>query len=414
MLSDPCRNANSRDFLAPALSNRTPDQLPYKPKHRNTSKPAGTICKVGATCRKISFALQWPAARDWGRCRRHRGVAKPRGRPEKIGWRRPHGEYVSECDCGPALCRTDRPLSLGQNEPVGGAAVRERDDDPPRQRARRQFGRRLLARGAGAVRCRPRSMSPATSFLGDPWTILDCPGSVELAYEAQSAMLAADVAVVVVEPEVERALTISPLLRFLDQPQIPHMIFINKMDTASARVRDVLAALQSVSQRPLVLRQVPLRGGEGEITGYVDLVSERAYSYRPGQPSDLIPLPDDFLGRGAGHPHRPDREARRFRRRAARKAARRNRAVEGGDLSAPDPRDEPGADRAGVSRLGDCRSRRAPPVEGVAPRDTVAAGNRGAARHRRRGRAVGAGRQDLSPAAYRQVVVGADVARDGQ
>ena len=51
---------------------------------------------------------------------------------------------------------------------------------------------------------------------------------------------------------------------------------------ASARVRDVLAALQSVSARPLVLRQVPLRGGEGEITGYVDLVSERAYRYQAG------------------------------------------------------------------------------------------------------------------------------------
>ena len=131
----------------------------------------------------------------------------------------------------------------------------------------------------------------ATSFLGDPWTILDCPGSVELSYEAQGALLASDVAVVVVEPEVERALTISPLLRFLDQHKIPHMIFINKMDTANARVRDVLAALQSVSQRPLVLRQVPLRGAESEVTGYVDLVSERAYRYRPGQASDLIPLP---------------------------------------------------------------------------------------------------------------------------
>jgi elongation factor G len=132
------------------------------------------------------------------------------------------------------------------------------------------------------------------TFLGDPWTILDCPGSVELLYEAQSALLACDVAVVVVEPEVERALTISPLLRFLDLHKIPHMLFINKMDTASARVQDVLAALQSVSQRPLVLRQVPLRGPEGEITGYVDLVSERAYRYRPGQASELIELPDGF------------------------------------------------------------------------------------------------------------------------
>ena len=134
----------------------------------------------------------------------------------------------------------------------------------------------------------------SATFLGDPWTILDCPGSVELLYEAQGALLASDVAVVVVEPEVERALTITPLLRFLDRHKIPHMIFINKMDTANARVRDVLAALQSVSERPLVLRQVPLRGPDSEITGYVDLVSERAYSYRPGQPSDLIKLPDDF------------------------------------------------------------------------------------------------------------------------
>jgi elongation factor G len=132
------------------------------------------------------------------------------------------------------------------------------------------------------------------SFLGDRWTVLDCPGSVELLHEAQAATLVSDVAVVVVEPEVERALTISALLRFLDRHKIPHMIFINKMDTAGARVRDLLAALQSVSQRPLVLRQVPLRGSDSEITGYVDLVSERAYRYRPGQASDLIPLPDNF------------------------------------------------------------------------------------------------------------------------
>src|SRR5690348_10531052 len=146
---------------------------------------------------------------------------------------------------------------------------------------------------------RARSMSTEinvanASFLGDPWTILDCPGSVELLYEAQQAMLVADTVVVVCEPEVERAVTVSALLHFLARHDIPHMLYINKLDAASARVRDVLAALQSVSERPLVLRQVPLRGGESEITGYVDLVSERAYRYRPGQASDLIPLPDGF------------------------------------------------------------------------------------------------------------------------
>src|SRR4051794_10654862 len=165
-------------------------------------------------------------------------------------------------------------------------------------------GRRGSVRDGNSVgdhtpEARARSMSTEinvanANFLGDPWTILDCPGSVELLYEAQQAMLVADTVVVVCEPEVERAVTVSALLHFLARHDIPHMLFINKLDAASARVRDVLAALQSVSERPLVLRQVPLRGGESEITGYVDLVSERAYRYRPGQASDLIPLPDGF------------------------------------------------------------------------------------------------------------------------
>jgi elongation factor G len=159
--------------------------------------------------------------------------------------------------------------------------------------------------GDHVAEARARQMSTELNvaeakFLDDPWTILDCPGNVELIYEAQQAMLAADVVVVVCEPEVERAVTVSALLRFLDRHDIPHMVFINKLDAAGAgRVRDVLAALQSHSERPLVLRQVPLRGSENEVTGYVDLVSERAYKYKPGQPSDLIPLPDGFWDREA-------------------------------------------------------------------------------------------------------------------
>jgi elongation factor G len=153
--------------------------------------------------------------------------------------------------------------------------------------------------GDHAAEARARQMSTEmnaaeATYLGDKWTILDCPGSVELAYDAQQAMLAADVAVVVCEPEAERAVTVSALLRFLDRNNIPHMIFINKLDTAGARVRDVLAALQSYSERPLVLRQVPLRDGDSGPTGYVDLISERAYKYQPGKASDLIQLPAGF------------------------------------------------------------------------------------------------------------------------
>src|SRR3546814_15388181 len=33
------------------------------------------------------------------------------------------------------------------------------------------------------------------------------------------------------------------------------------------------------------------------VSGYVDLVSERAYRYRPGQESDLVQIPDDLTDR---------------------------------------------------------------------------------------------------------------------
>jgi elongation factor G len=109
--------------------------------------------------------------------------------------------------------------------------------------------------------------------------------------DTHSALMTADVAVVVCEPEVERALGLAPLLHLLDSQGIPHMIFINKMDAASMRVREILDALQSVSARPLVLREVPIRDGDS-ISGYADLVSERAYTFKSGASSDLIPLPE--------------------------------------------------------------------------------------------------------------------------
>jgi len=134
------------------------------------------------------------------------------------------------------------------------------------------------------------------TFLGDTWHIIDCPGTVELAYDSRTALMAADLAVVVAEPDPEKALTLAPLFRFLDEQAIPHVLFINKMDKANRSVREVLAALQEVSPQPLVLRQVPIRENDA-VTGYVDLVSERAYRYREGAPSDLIQIPESVAER---------------------------------------------------------------------------------------------------------------------
>ena len=132
------------------------------------------------------------------------------------------------------------------------------------------------------------------TYLDDQWTFLDCPGSVEFQQDSYNALLVADVAVVVVEPEPARAVMVAPLLKFLDQNSVPHLIFINKVETGQVRLRETLEALQAISDRPLVLRELPIRKGDA-IVGFIDLVSERAYQYKEGKPSELIKLPETEL-----------------------------------------------------------------------------------------------------------------------
>ena len=131
------------------------------------------------------------------------------------------------------------------------------------------------------------------SFLGDAWTVLDCPGSIEFSYEMTCALAMVDIAVVVCEPTPARALTIAPLLKLLADQGVPHMLFVNKIETLEGSVSDTLSALQGFSRSPLVLRQVPIMQGEA-VSGYVDVVSERAYRYRKGQPSELIQIPSEM------------------------------------------------------------------------------------------------------------------------
>jgi len=121
-------------------------------------------------------------------------------------------------------------------------------------------------------------------------TFLDCPGSIELAAEARNALVGADAALVVFEPDPTRATMMAPLMRFLADMDIPLIGFINKMDRANVQLRDLMPAIQDISPRPMVLAQVPIREGEA-IGGYVDLISGHAYAYRDGA-SEEVPAPD--------------------------------------------------------------------------------------------------------------------------
>ena len=155
--------------------------------------------------------------------------------------------------------------------------------------------------GDSTAEAKARGMSTelnvaTTEYLGEKWTLIDCPGSVELSQETHDAISVADTVVVCCEADPEKAVAVGPLLRMLDDRGIPHMVFINKMDQPGPGVRATLEALQAVSQHPLVLREIPIRDGD-DITGHVDLVSERAFKWQEGKPSELIQVPEAVADR---------------------------------------------------------------------------------------------------------------------
>jgi len=133
-------------------------------------------------------------------------------------------------------------------------------------------------------------------YLGDSFAILDCPGSVGFSADGAKALAIADVAIVVVDPDPARAPLAAPALRALDELGIPHLIFVNRIDQAHGRVRDLLSALQPMSVSPLIARQIPIWDGE-KISGFVDLALERAFKYRAGKESERIEIPSDLQSR---------------------------------------------------------------------------------------------------------------------
>jgi len=133
-------------------------------------------------------------------------------------------------------------------------------------------------------------------YLGDSFALIDCQGSIGFAADGAKALAIADVAIVVVDPDPARAPLAAPALRALDELGIPHVIFVNRIDQAHGRIRDLLSALQPMSVSPLIARQIPIRDGE-KISGFVDLALEYAFKYRPGQESERIEIPTDLQNR---------------------------------------------------------------------------------------------------------------------
>jgi len=139
-------------------------------------------------------------------------------------------------------------------------------------------------------------MAVTTQFMGDSYTFIDCPGSVEFAHDMRSALPAVDAAIVVCEADEKKLPQLQIILRELEDLGIPRFLFLNKIDRANKRVRETLATLQPASRIPLVLRQIPIWNGD-LIEGFVDLALERAFVYREHKASEVMSLDGGNLDR---------------------------------------------------------------------------------------------------------------------
>lgn len=135
-----------------------------------------------------------------------------------------------------------------------------------------------------------------TTFMGDSYTFLDCPGSIEFLHDMRAALPAVDAAVVVCEADEKKVPQLQLVLRELEELKIPHFLFLNKIDKADKRLRETLQLLQPASRVPLLLRQIPI-WRNGIVTGFVDLALERAHVYKEYTASEVIELTGEDLER---------------------------------------------------------------------------------------------------------------------
>jgi elongation factor G len=150
------------------------------------------------------------------------------------------------------------------------------------------------------------SAATTTFWDGHQINIIDTPGHVDFTVEVERSLRVLDGAVAVfdgkegVEPQSET------VWRQADKYNVPRICFVNKMDKLGA---DFYFTVRTISDRlgakPLVV-QLPI-GSESEFVGVVDLVGNRALTWRgdsgKGEDYTIEPVPADLKDRVEEYRH---------------------------------------------------------------------------------------------------------------
>ncbi|HRD41521.1 MAG TPA: elongation factor G [Prochlorococcaceae cyanobacterium AMR_MDS_5431] len=126
----------------------------------------------------------------------------------------------------------------------------------------------------------------STSWKDHRINIIDTPGHVDFTIEVERSMRVLDGVIAVfcavggVQPQSET------VWRQADRYSVPRMVFVNKMDRTGADFLKVYYQIKDRLKANAVPIQLPI-GAEGELSGIVDLVKNKAYVYKDDLGKDI-------------------------------------------------------------------------------------------------------------------------------
>lgn len=136
-----------------------------------------------------------------------------------------------------------------------------------------------------------RQISVNTSVVPCEWqehkiNVLDTPGYMDFAGEVKGAVRVADAGVVVICAASGVEVGTELVWSYLDEYNLPRLVFINKMDRENANFQRTLTQLREKFEAQIVPLQIPI-GSQAAFQGYVDLISQRAYLGSENQETEV-------------------------------------------------------------------------------------------------------------------------------
>ncbi|MGB9071367.1 MAG: elongation factor G [Terriglobales bacterium] len=136
-----------------------------------------------------------------------------------------------------------------------------------------------------------RKMSISTGLAFVEWgradagkvkiNLLDTPGFNMFVHEAKIALPVVDAALVVVDGVAGVEVVTQRVWSYCDEINLPRMIVVSRMDRERADANRVLESLTGAFGRAITPLQLPI-GSEKNLTGVIDLVRMKAYTYEMG------------------------------------------------------------------------------------------------------------------------------------